>query len=198
MRPAMGHPNGTAALSRRFGQTIVTLIAIDLQNAVETAQEGSGILTRASCDVEVDYTRRILAAPRPVIAGQRPQISGLRCPMPRLQHRAVVSSIKQLARPLQMFGQSVDYGLKMERGLAHPIRQNDTVQIRQAYFVRTVTMTRNYAGTMSSRSLRFSPILCITPHPQGQIRPSGSIISSIRGNVAGKLPMVRLGAGLVA
>jgi len=56
------------------------------------------------------------------------------------------------------------------------------VQARQAYVGRAVTMTRNRAGTMSSRSIRSAPILCITPQPQGQIRLSDSIISSILGN----------------
>ena len=51
---------------------------------------------------------------------------------------------------------------------------------------------------MSSRSERSSPILCMTPQPQGQIRLAGSMISSIRGSAAGRLPMVRLIAGLAA
>lgn len=72
-----------------------------------------------------------------------------------------------------------------------------SVQVRQAYFGRTVTITRNWAGTMSSRSLRSSPILCMTPQPQGQVRLAGSMISSMRGSAAGRLPMVRFGAGLV-
>ena len=73
-----------------------------------------------------------------------------------------------------------------------------SVQVRQAYFGRTVTITRSWAGTMSSRSLRSSPILCMTPQPQGQIRLAGSMISSIRGSAAGRLPMVRFGADLAA
>jgi len=72
-----------------------------------------------------------------------------------------------------------------------------SVQVRQAYFGRTVTMTRNCAGTMSSRSLRSSPILCMTQQPQGQLRLSGSMTSSMRGSAAGRLPMVRFGADLV-
>jgi len=71
------------------------------------------------------------------------------------------------------------------------------VQVRQAYFGRTVTMTRDCDGTMSSRSLRSSPILCMTPPPQGQLRLSGSMTSSMRGSAAGRLPMVRFGADLV-
>jgi hypothetical protein len=37
-----------------------------------------------------------------------------------------------------------------------------------------------------------------TPQPQGQIRLAGSMTSSMRGSAAGRLPMVRFGAGLVA
>lgn len=73
-----------------------------------------------------------------------------------------------------------------------------SVQARQAYFGRTVTMTRNWAGTISNRSLRSSPILCMMQQPQGQIGLAGSMISSTRGSAAGRLPMVRSGAGLVA
>ena len=44
---------------------------------------------------------------------------------------------------------------------------------RQAYFGRTVTSTRNCAGTMSRRSARSSPIFTISPQPQGQNVLSG-------------------------
>jgi len=37
-----------------FGQPIVPLIAIDLKNAVKTAQEDFGILSRAIWGVEID------------------------------------------------------------------------------------------------------------------------------------------------
>ena len=70
-----------------------------------------------------------------------------------------------------------------------------SVQPRQAYFGRMVTMTRSCAGTMSRRSVRSSPIRCSGPQPQGQFRLSGSITTSMRGSAAGRLPMVRRGAG---
>ncbi len=38
----------------------------------------------------------------------------------------------------------------------------------------------------------------MTPQPQGQIRLSGSMTSSMRGSAAGKLPTMRFGAALVA
>lgn len=71
-----------------------------------------------------------------------------------------------------------------------------SVQVRQAYFGRPVTITRSWAGTMSSRSLRTSSILCRMPQPQGHIKLSGSMTSSMRGSAAGRLLMVHYRAGL--
>ena len=56
-------------------------------------------------------------------------------------------------------------------------------------------VTRNCAGTMSSRSLRSSPIFAISPQPQGHSVLSGSITRSIRGRCSGRCPMLRAGAG---
>ena len=64
-------------------------------------------------------------------------------------------------------------------------------QVRQAYFGRTVTITRSCAGTISSLSLRSSPIRTISPQPQGQSVLFGSITCSIRGRCAGKWPRLR-------
>lgn len=83
----MRHANGRAALARGFGQPIVAGIAVDLQDTVEAGQEGFGILTGTTRGVEIDYAGRVLATPGPVVAGQRPEISGLCCPAPRIQHR---------------------------------------------------------------------------------------------------------------
>ncbi len=55
-------------------------------------------------------------------------------------------------------------------------------------------MTRSCAGMISSRSVRSSPILCISPHPHGQFRLSGSTTRSIRGKSLGRLPRLRLAA----
>lgn len=66
-------------------------------------------------------------------------------------------------------------------------------QRRQAYLGRRVTSTRSWAGITSSRSDTFSPILAISPHPQGQSVVSGSIIRSIRGRCFGRCPRLRFG-----
>ena len=128
--PAMGQPNGIAALARRFGQPVVAGVTGDLQDTVEAGQEGFGILTRAARGVEVDHAGRIVPAPWSVIAGQGPELSGLCPPAPRIQHRGGGFVHEQLAGSFQMLGQPVDDGPQMERGLADPIGQNGVVQLK--------------------------------------------------------------------
>jgi hypothetical protein len=65
-------------------------------------------------------------------------------------------------------------------------------QRRQAYLGRMVTSTRNWAGTMSSRSTRSSPIRVISPQPQGQRMLAGSMTRSMRGSASGSRPWLRL------
>jgi len=105
----MGHLNGTTTLARGSGQPIVTLVAINLQDAVKTAPEGFSILAYATWSAEVDHAGRVLTAPWLVIAGQCPQISGFGCSTPRIQHRGDGFIHKQLSRPLQMIGQSINH-----------------------------------------------------------------------------------------
>ena len=86
---------------------------------------------------------------------------------------------------------------QMAAGFGESIRPacQDWAGTKQAYFGRTVTITRNCAGTMSSRSVRSRPIRTISPQPQGQSVLSGSIICSIRGRCSGKWPRLRAGRG---
>ena len=69
---------------------------------------------------------------------------------------------------------------------------------RQAYFGRTVTMTRSWAGTMSSRSVRSSPMRTISAQPQGQCVLWGSMTCSIRGRCLGRWPRLRCVSGRFA
>ena len=98
---AMRHPNGRAALAGRFGQPIIACVAIDLQNAIEAGEEGFGILPRAAGGIEVDHAGRVLAAPGSVIAGERPEVSRLCRPAPRVQHRGRRFVHEQLAGPFE-------------------------------------------------------------------------------------------------
>jgi hypothetical protein len=94
----MRHPNGRASLARGFGQAVVAGVTINLEDAVEAGEEGFGILACPTGGVEVDCARRGIAAPGPVIAGQRPEISGLCCPTrPGSSTGAVVSSVTRQA-----------------------------------------------------------------------------------------------------
>lgn len=117
VRPAMGHPNGIAALARGFGQPVVARIAINLQDTVEAGQEGFGILARAAGSIEVDHSGRIVSAPWPVIAGQRPEISGLCRPAPRSRTGAVVSSMNSLPDRFRCSASRSTTGLRWKAAL---------------------------------------------------------------------------------
>lgn len=65
------------------------------------------------------------------------------------------------------------------RWLGHKTFFTPSVLVLQAYFGRTITMTGNGTWTMSNRSLRSSPILCMMPQSQEQIRLAGSMTSSM-------------------
>ena len=69
---------------------------------------------------------------------------------------------------------------------------------RQAYFGRTVTMTRSWAGMMSSRSVRSSPMRTISPQPQGQFVLSGSMTCSTLSRCSGRWPRLRRASGRFA
>ena len=60
----------------------------------------------------------------------------------------------------------------------------------QAYFGRRVTSTRNWAGTTSRPSDTSSPILVISPQPQGHSVVSGSMIRSMRGEMLREMAAV--------
>lgn len=63
MRPTVRHPNGRTILARGLGQAVVAGVTIDLQDTVESGEEGFGILARAAGRIEVDDAGRVLAAP---------------------------------------------------------------------------------------------------------------------------------------
>ena len=77
VRPTIRHPNSRAALAQGFGQPIIAGVTVDLKDAIKAGEEGFGILPRATGGAKVADAGRVLAASRPVIAGQRPEVSGL-------------------------------------------------------------------------------------------------------------------------
>lgn len=146
MRPAMRHSDGRTALSREFGQTVVTGVAIDLQNAVKACKEGFGILARAPRGRRSKPHR---ADPRrPMVDHRWPAPRGIRSLSPRapgpapgqsfhlLPGRRLRSMLprghEDLAGPFEMLSQPTHDRLQMERGLADPISQHGAVQIEKS------------------------------------------------------------------
>jgi len=68
----MGNSDWSTALAAALLQTIVSAIAIDLQDTVKSVQEGFGILSCPIGGVEIDHAWWIGPIPCPVIARQRP------------------------------------------------------------------------------------------------------------------------------
>ena len=110
-------------------QPIIPLIAIQLQDAVKARQEGLCILALAVGRVEEHDPGRIIAAPGPIIAGQRPEITGFCLAAARVQDRRRGLVHEQLRRPLQVFGQPVNNRPKVEGGHADPVGQGAAMDI---------------------------------------------------------------------
>ncbi len=129
VRPAMCHADRTAALAGRARQAVVALVAVELQDPVEATQEFLRVLSAAVGRIEEDHARRIVSTPGPVVAGQCPEISGLRLAAPWIQHRRRGLVHEQLGRHLQMLGQPLDHGGEVERGSADPVGQRAAMDI---------------------------------------------------------------------
>src|SRR6056297_3019016 len=76
VRPAMGHADRIAALAGGARETGVAGMAIELQRAVEAAQERLGVLPTAVGGVEEDHPGRIVTAPGAVVACKGPEVAG--------------------------------------------------------------------------------------------------------------------------
>ncbi len=80
--------------------------------------------------MEVNHFGRGLAASWSIITGKRPEIACFGFAAPRIQPRGGGFIHEQFVGSLQVFGQSVYNGLKVEGRLANLIRQHGAVQIR--------------------------------------------------------------------
>src|SRR5690606_17987855 len=65
----------------------VAAIAVDLQDAGKIAEVGVGPLRLAVGGIDIGDHRRIVAAPRAIIAGIGPYLAGLGAPTPGFEHR---------------------------------------------------------------------------------------------------------------
>ena len=125
----MGHADRLTALAGGARQAIVTLIAVELQDPVEAAQDLLRVLPAPVGRVEEDHAGWVVAAPSAVVAGQRPEIPGLGAAAPRIEHRRRGLVHEQLGGRLQMLGQPIHHGSQVERGNTDPIRQRAAMDI---------------------------------------------------------------------
>ncbi len=117
------------ALAVGARQPIVARVAVELQRAVEPGQEPLGVFTVAPWGVEVDHPGRIIAAPTPVVARQRPEIAGFRPPATRVQHRRRGFVHEELGGSLQVLGQPIHDGRQVEGRHADPVGQRRAVNV---------------------------------------------------------------------
>ena len=81
--PAIGERHRSAA-AIGTDKDVVAVIAVHLQNAAEAFQQRLHMFAAAPRRIEIDHGGRRLAAPRPVIAGQSPEVAGLGLAAPRI------------------------------------------------------------------------------------------------------------------
>ena len=118
-----------AAFPRRARQPVVAGIAVQLQDAIEALQDLFRVLPGTARGIGEHHAGRVIAAPSPVVPGQRPEIPGL-CPAAaRVQDRCRGLVHEQLARSFQVLGEPVDYGTEVEGGCPHLIGEHAAVQV---------------------------------------------------------------------
>src|ERR687892_2207524 len=74
--PAIGKGYRTA-VAGRIGQRLVGAVGVHLEDATEPGQRPDGVLGAATRRVEIGDRRRIGTTPRAVVAGDRPEVTGL-------------------------------------------------------------------------------------------------------------------------
>lgn len=112
----------------RCNQSVVSGIAVDLQNAAEALQYPFGMLPTPTGGIGEGNARWCCAAPWPVIAGERLEVSGLRLSRPRVEDRRTGLIYEQLGGPLQVYHQRVIDGAKFEGGAANPVGKGGAVE----------------------------------------------------------------------
>jgi len=99
MAPAIGKCH---ILSRTFEQAVIARITIDLQGAAEVFQNSVRMLAGSSRRIGEGDAGGILAAPRPVIAGQGPEATCFGLLLPWRQNRRRCFIHEEFGGALQM------------------------------------------------------------------------------------------------
>ena len=134
MAPAEGERH-RAASAGRCGQLLVDGVAVHLQDAAEAVEQLDGVLGSASGRVGVGDRRRTTslvlrmptrirtAAPRPVVAGNGPEVALLGFASSRIEHRTARLVAEQLRRAPEVREQMIVQRLQLGRRRADPLRQ---------------------------------------------------------------------------
>ena len=125
----MRHADRVSPLPRRARQTVVALVAVQLQDPVEAAQERLGVLAAPVGGIEEDHPGRVDPAPATIVTGQRPKKTRLGPTAPGIEDRRRGLVHEQLRGRLQVLGQPVDDRPQMEGGDAHPVRQGAAMDV---------------------------------------------------------------------
>jgi len=129
MCPAVRNRDRRAARARGARQPIVAGIAVQLQDAVEALQDLLRVHAGAARAVSKDHAGRVIAAPAPIISGQRPEEASLRPASAGLQNRRRRFVHEELARALQVLGEPVDHRGKVEGRRADPIGERAALKV---------------------------------------------------------------------
>jgi hypothetical protein len=100
----------------RIGKAAVRGIAVGLQHPGIAPQQRFGVIAAASRRVGVYHHGRRSAPPRPVVAGENPEVTFLGAPAPGVEHRRRGLVDEQLGRAQQLITQQPPYGFDLGRG----------------------------------------------------------------------------------
>src|SRR6266702_743244 len=186
MRPAEGERTGRRVRTRRSGHGLVGLIAIavdDAAIALEQPQAMNGTVARC---IGIDYARRIRPGPRPVIARQSPEVTGLGPATPRIQYRCWCFIDTKLRGGEQHFAQTMPQGFQLLGGVADPEGERGAVErdtVGRQHL--RLTIERQMPMILGIDHMRDEP-LCRQPTPNQAFRRGALENDAITG-AAGQL-----------
>lgn len=128
MGPAIGKLDAGAD-AVRCNQAVVSGITADLQDAAKALQYPFGMLSAPTGGIGEDHARWRRAAPRPVVAGKRPKVSGLSLSGPRVEDRDTGLVHEEFGGALQIGHQRVMDGPEFEGSSANPIGKGGAVEV---------------------------------------------------------------------
>src|SRR5690606_12209530 len=128
MAPSVSKYQRLTAAALRPSQAAITAVAIDLQDAFKALEDLLAVDAAAPRRIVEHHAGRIGPAPRPFVAGQRPEIARLGAASSWVEHRCRRLVEEQLARLLEELRHARDDGGQVERGPADPVGQDRAIK----------------------------------------------------------------------